>query len=202
MSFQWIAACAAVILVLLAASPYVQDAEPALRAEANSIAASTLLAQATSTETGSQTEVTESTPDATGQNPSGASAATLSGKRTDWENAKDESAEAVGAISDATKRTANQAWDKTKETSSKAWQATQEGASRAAESTSAATSDAWKATRETASDAASATAKGANKAWEATKSATSSIWKQITDTAKLVTGNESGKSTTQSESAN
>ena len=202
MSFHWIAACATGILVLLAASPYVQDGEPAKKVETGAIAAPTLVAQAASAQTTTPVEISQSKPDATGQNTHGASSSNLSGKRSDWEKAKDESTEAVGAITDATKRTASQAWDKTKETSAKAWQATQHGASQAAESTSDATSKAWRATTETANDAASATADGASKAWEATKSASSSFWQKIKDTAKSVTGEKSEHPAPQSETAN
>ena len=167
MNLQWIAACAAVVIVLLAASPFINEETPGPIVPHS--ATSPELADSPAAQGVDATQASGSS----GQMVAGASDV------SEWSRAKSESMQAVGAISEASAQTASEVWEATKSASSKAWGATKSGAQDVAKATTMTTSGAWQATKSGATQAAGTTAESANAAWQATKSATQGWWSDL-----------------------
>ena len=164
MQFQWLGACVAVVIVLLAASPYISD-------ERTSSAAPT---------------VTSAPSKSARTAPASAHELAADADQSKWDKARLESSQALGAVSEATRKTATEAWEVTKEKSLQAWDVTKSGADKAAGTTKETTAKVWETTKAEAQRAAEST----SQAWERTKSTTRDIWNSIKGAATGADGNE------------
>lgn len=149
MSHHWLGAVVAILLVLLAAAPFIEK-DPAPVAPVTEVATPTV---------DGDSRVT------TAAQPAGAVAPSV--PDSSWQRVRTESEQALDAVTEATRDTATRAWEATREGTEHALRSTRDAGAAAWEATVDAGAGAWRETRDRTRGA-----------WEATTSASRDAWQR------------------------